>query len=128
MEAPRDRRLRRPLRAGRLQLRGPARAAQLCALQESPPQGGAEGAQALLQVPLLHVREMPADGGPAAGDGAADGAEAGASAGRGARAPPRPSSAGGGARTPGATGGEGPAQPFSPATAESSIPKPGLGA
>lgn len=115
--APRHRRLRGALGARRLQLGRAASAAQLRPLQEPPRQGGAERPQALLHLPALHVREVPADGGPAARDGDADGSTAGAGAGRGARAAPVGPPTGHRAGAAGAAHGEGAAQPHAAAAA-----------
>lgn len=54
---------------------------ELRPLPQSWPKDHPKGTQAVLQVPLLHVREVPTDGGPPAGDGSANGLEASPGAG-----------------------------------------------
>lgn len=119
VEAPYARRLRGTLRTRRLQLRSAAGSAELCAMPQPPAQGGAEGPQAILQIPALHLREMPPHGRPAASDGATDCTASCPGARRCARAGSRVRAAapGRGAGAPRAAHREGAAQPYSAAAA-----------
>lgn len=84
VEASHSRRLWRQVGTRRLQLWSPAGAAELRPLPQPQAEDRAERPQALLQVPLLYLWEVPSHRRQAEGHGSADGVAASPSAGRSA--------------------------------------------